>query len=165
MADNLTPIEPAAAVAAAIVADVSGRMPTLAEMNARDASNTDPTDMGPDVSLPAVHMHILIQHMQFLGALATEATLEMKIARATAIGLAPDDVGDARALYAGRIGDVLVKAFAGDHDEAVSTLMHSAAAILATKYEARFAARALETGAAMFASDIRRQYERVGPLQ
>lgn len=153
------------AVASAIIADVSSRMPTLAEMKARDVGNTDPTDMGPDVSLPAVHMHILIQHIRFLEAQVTEAGLELRIAQGTAIGLAPDDVGDARAMYAGRIGDVAVRAFAGDHDEAVSTLIHSAAAILATKYDGRFAARALEKGASMFADNIRRQYGRVGRLQ
>lgn len=161
MANKLDP----SAVAAAIITDVSKRMPTIAEMTVCDIGNTDPTDMGPDVTLPAIHMHILAQHVRYMESQVTEAGLELRIAQATAIGLAPNDVGDARAEYAGRIGDVAVRALAGDHDEAVSTLIHAAAAILATKYEAQFAARALEVGAAMFAGDIRKQFAPVGKLQ
>jgi hypothetical protein len=154
-----------AAVAAAIIADVSSRMPPLAEMTARDADNTDVLDMGPDVTLPAIHMHILVQHIRRLEAQATLAGIELRLARGTSIGLAPDDAGDARAIYAGTIGEVMTRAFAGDHDQAVSTLIHAAAAILATRHDAQVAASALEVGAAMFANEIRLQFAPTGKLQ
>lgn len=154
-----------AAVAAAIIADVCARMPSLADMAAADAKNADPTDMGPDVTLPAVHMHLLVQRISYLESQTALASIDLLIAQRTSIGLAPPDVGDARGVYAGGIGDVMIRALAGDHDEAASTLIHAASAILATKYEGQFAARALEVGAAMFADDIRRQFAPTGKLQ
>lgn len=50
-----------ASVAVAIPADVATRMPTLAEITSSLAGGADPTDIGPDVTLSVVHMHILTQ--------------------------------------------------------------------------------------------------------
>lgn len=152
------------AVAMAILADVVSRMPSLVEITDRPVG-MDPKDMGPNVTLPAVHMHILAQHIRHLDAQVTIMGIDLAIAERTTIGLAPKDVGDARAVYSGRLGEMIVKAFNGDHDGAVATLLQSASAILATKYDGRFAARALETGAAIFAAGIRENFTPQGKLQ
>lgn len=136
------------AVAKAILAGVVGRMPTLGKILAMPVA-VDPTDMGPNVSLPAIHMHILAQHIENLDARALIMGIDLAVAERTAIGLAPKNVGDARTIYAGRLGKLLVKAFSGDHDASVTALLHAAAAILGTKYDGRFAAHALDKGAAI----------------
>lgn len=152
------------AVAKAILADVVRRMPTLGELMGMPVP-ADPTDMGPNVTLPAVHMHILTQHIEKLDGLVTIMGIDLAIAERTAIGLAPNDVGDARTVYAARLGELLVKAFNEDHNGAVGALLHAAAAILGTKYNGRFAARALEKGAAIFADGLRNDLTSKGPLQ
>ncbi|WP_198526980.1 hypothetical protein [Sphingomonas sp. Ant20] len=77
-------------------------MPTLTELINVPVS-PDPTDMGPNVTLPAVHMHILTQHIENLDGLVTIMGIDLAIAERTAIGLAPQDVGDARTIYAARL--------------------------------------------------------------
>lgn len=150
------------AVVSAIMAGVRTRMPTLAEMTAADVNNHDVLDMGPDVTLPAIHMHLIMQHVEAL-------RLEARITEQTSIGMAPDDVGDARSEYAAAIAAAIAAAVTvslkGNFDEAVGSLIHAAASILATKYEGQIAARALEVGAAMFADDIRRNFSPAGALQ
>ena len=152
------------AVAKAILADVVGRMPTLGELMAMPVA-ANCTDMGPDVTLPAVHMHILAQHIENLDARELIMGIDLAVAERTAIGVAPKDVGDARTIYAARLGELLVKAFNGDHDASVAALLHPAAAILGAKYDGRFAARALEKGAAIFADGLRNDLAPKGPLQ
>jgi len=152
------------AVAKAILANVVTRMPTLAEITAVPVSG-NPTDIGPDVTLPAVHMHILAQHIENLDNQVLIMGIDLTVAERTAIGLAPKDEGDARTVYAARLGEMLVKAFNGDHEGAVATLLQSASAILATKYDGHFAAHALETGAAIFAAGIRENFVPRGKLQ
>lgn len=152
------------AVAKAILAGVVGRMPTLGEILAMPVA-VDPTDMGPNVSLPAIHMHILAQHIENLDGLVTIMGIDLAIAERTAIGLAPKDVGDARTVYAARLGELLVKAFNQDHNGAVGALLHAAAAILGTKYDRRFAASALEKGAAIFADGLRSDFVPQGAVQ
>ncbi|MGA1800219.1 hypothetical protein VH567_15720 [Sphingomonas sp. 4RDLI-65] len=152
------------AVAKALLADVVTRMPTLTEITSAPLS-ASPTDMGPDVTLPAVHMHILAQHIENLDNQVLIMGIDLTIAERTAIGLAPNDDGDARTLYAARLGELLVKAFNSDHDSAVATLLHAAAAILCTKYDGRFAARAFEKGAAIFADGLRNDFVPKGALQ
>lgn len=147
-----------AGVVSAIMADVSTRMPTLAQMTAADANNHDVLDMGPDVTLPAIHMHLIMQHVEAL-------RLDARITQPTSIGMAPDDVGDARAEHAATIGAAAMVSFKGAADDAVASLIHAAASILATKYDGQFAARALEVGAAMYADDIRRNFSAPGALQ
>jgi len=153
-----------AAAAKAILADVIGRMPTLTELINVPVS-PDPTDMGPDVTLPAVHMHILAQHIENLDGLVAIMGIDLAIAERTAIGLAPKDVGDARTVYAARLGELLVRAFNQDHNGAVGALLHAAAAILGTKYDRRFAASALEKGAAIFADGLRSALVSKGAVQ
>jgi hypothetical protein len=139
-------------------------MPTLTELINVPVS-PDPNDMGPDVRLPAVHMHILTQHIENLDGLVTIMGIDLAIAERTAIGLAPKDIGDARTIYAARLGELLVRAFNQDHNGAVGVLLHAAAAILGTKYDRRFAANALEKGAAIFADGLRNDSGPKGPLQ
>lgn len=151
----------AATAAAAIWTDVSSRMPTLEALQAI----SDPSDMGPDVTLPAIHMHILGQHIRYLQSHTELVDLELKIAKATSIGLIPDDVGDARATFAGSVAEAMHRACAGDHDQAAETLIHAASAVLSVKYDGHFAAHALQVGAAMMADQIRRQFTAPGALQ
>ncbi len=152
------------AVAKAILADVVGRMPTLGELMGMPVA-ADPTNMGPNVALPAVHMHILAQHIENLDGLVTIMGIDLAIAERTAIGLAPKDVGDARTVYAARLGELLVRAFNQDHNGAVGALLHAAAAILGTKYDRRFAASALEKGTAIFADGLRSDLVSKGAVQ
>lgn len=146
------------AVVSAIMADVRTRMPSLADLTAADASNHDVTDMGPDVTLPAIHMHIIMQHVEGL-------RLELRIAKPTSLGMAPEDRGDARAEHASTIARAAIASFKGDADEAVSSLIHAAASILASGYSGEVAARALEVGAAMFADEIRSNFAPRGTVQ
>jgi len=154
-----------AAVAAAIIADVRTRIPSLTEIATADDGNTDPLDMGPSVTLPAIHMHLVFQHAEALRLELARKAMDLVFAERTSIGAAPADVGDARAIYAARIARVVVASLQGGHEEAVSSLLQAAASILASKYDGRFAAHALETGAAMFADEIRSSFVPRGPLQ
>jgi hypothetical protein len=161
----MRPLPDPAAVATAIMADVRTRMPSLTQIAAAGDGKADPHDMGPDLTLPALHMHLVIQYAEALRLELARKAMDLVFAERASIGVAPDDVGDARAIYAARIAQVVVASLNGGHEEAVSSLLQAAASILASRYEGRFAAHALETGAAMFADEIRRSFSPTGPLQ
>jgi len=106
----------------AIITEVRTRMPTLEQMSALPDDGT----MGPDVTIPAVWMHLLLQHIRHLAA--QRRTLELESAGALLRRDSPmtdDETGD----YAGALADHAIHACAGPM-EGASVLIQGAVAIL-----------------------------------
>ena len=109
----------------AIVEEVGSRIPTLEQF----AAIADPRDMGPDVTIPAIWMSLLLSRIR--GLKATLRLRDLEPAGSLPRWSEPvttDDMGD----YAGALADHAVRTFGGDQTDAAAVLFQGGVSILMT---------------------------------
>lgn len=127
----------------AIVDEVRTRIPTLKDF----AAMSDPGDMGPDVTIPAIWMSLILTHIDGLAGTAKLRELEAvgSLPRRDAPATA-DDMGD----YAGALGSHAVATMDGDRIDAAAVLFQGGVAILMTTLPKEAVLAAMENSVDFF---------------